>query len=227
MRWRWVFLCGFTIFMAARCVLMLDWIMPTRKLEESLWTRGYSHVAGIDEAGRGCLAGPVVAAAVILPQDAVIPEVADSKKVKARAREQLLDEIEEQAVSVGVGVCSPREIDRLNILHAAMEAMRRAVVNCSPAPDYLLVDGNRCFPDSSWPYDTVVKGDDKSHIIAAASIVAKVTRDRMMRQIHQEFPDYGWDTNVGYPTKAHYAALEEKGPTPYHRQSFRLKRRAS
>jgi len=200
--------------------------MPTLALERRLWSSGYTHVAGLDEAGRGCLAGPVVAAAVVLPPEAEIVGVADSKRLSANNRERALHEIERQALSVSVGVCSPQEIDRLNILHAAMEAMRRAASNCQPGPDFLLIDGNRCFPDSRWPYETIVKGDDKSQVIAAASIVAKVTRDRMMRQLHEEYPDYGWDSNVGYPTKQHYAALEAHGTTPHHRQSFRLFREA-
>ena len=196
--------------------------MPTLDIEQRFWSTGYTHIAGLDEAGRGCLAGPVVAAAVIFPQATAIPGVADSKRLSKKVREDLLQSIEDQALGVSIGVCSPQEIDRLNILHAAMEAMRRATTNLQPGPDFLLVDGNRCFPDSPWPFETVVKGDDKSHVIAAASIVAKVTRDRIMREIHEEYPKYGWDTNVGYPTKAHYAALEAHGSTPYHRQSFRL-----
>jgi len=199
--------------------------MPTLDIEQRFWSTGYTHLAGLDEAGRGCLAGPVVAAAVIFPPGAVIPGVADSKRLSKKVREALLAPIEDQALGVSIGVCSPQEIDRLNILHASLEAMRRATTNLRPEPDFLLVDGNRCFPDSSWPFETVVKGDDKSHVIAAASIVAKVTRDRMMREIHEEYPAYGWDTNVGYPTKSHYAALEAHGSTPYHRQSFRLQAR--
>lgn len=196
--------------------------MPTLDIEQRFWSTGYTHLAGLDEAGRGCLAGPVVAAAVIFPPSTVIPGVADSKRLSPKVREELLQSIEDQALGVSIGVCSPQEIDRLNILHASLEAMRRATTNLRPGPDFLLVDGNRCFPDSPWPFETVVKGDDKSHVIAAASIVAKVTRDRMMREIHEEYPAYGWDTNVGYPTRAHYAALEAHGSTPYHRQSFRL-----
>ena len=199
--------------------------VPTLEWEQDLWSRGYRFVAGIDEAGRGCLAGPVVAGAVILPQGATIAGVDDSKKLKAAEREAVFDAICDQAVAVGVGMCSPEQIDKLNILWAAMEAMRRAAADLTPTPDFLLIDGNRCFPDSSWPYQTVIKGDAHSHTIAAASIIAKVTRDRLMHLLHEEYPAYAWHQNVGYPTKAHYAALAEHGPTPYHRHSFRLEAR--
>ena len=195
---------------------------PTLDLEKSLWRQGHRHVAGIDEAGRGCLAGPVVAGAVILPKGVMISGVNDSKKLKAAQREDVFEAICERALSVSVGICSPEQIDTLNILWAAMEAMRRAAADLSPGPDFLLIDGNRCFPDSPWPFQTVVKGDARSHTIAAASIIAKVTRDHIMHLLHEEFPAYGWRQNVGYPTKAHYDALALHGPTPYHRRSFRL-----
>ena len=183
-------------------------------------------MAGVDEAGRGCLAGPVVAAAVVLPADVRragrLVGIDDSKKLSAAEREAALERVQAEAVAVGVGVCSPEEVDRLNILWAAMEAMRRAVAGLDVRPDHLLIDGNRCFPDSPWPFQTVVGGDRASLSIAAASVVAKVTRDRMMHGLHDAFPVYGWRTNVGYPTRAHYAALAEHGPSPYHRRSFRL-----
>ncbi len=198
---------------------------PTLDLEQDRWRQGYRYVAGIDEAGRGCLAGPVVAGAVILPEGVMIPGVNDSKKLKAAQREDVFEAICERALSVGVGICSPEQIDALNILWAAMEAMRRAAADLTPTPDFLLIDGNRCFPDSPWPYQTVIKGDAHSHTIAAASIIAKVTRDRLMHLLHEEYPAYGWLDNVGYPTKAHYAALAAHGPTPYHRRSFRLEAR--
>jgi ribonuclease HII len=130
--------------------------------------------------------------------------------------------IQTQAVAVGVGLCSPKVVDEMNILWAAMEAMRRAAAHLTPGPDFLLIDGNRCFPDSPWPFETVVKGDTRSQAIAAASVVAKVTRDRIMHLLHDEYPAYGWQRNVGYPTKEHYAALATHGPSPYHRRSFRL-----
>ena len=155
----------------------------------------------------------------------MIEGVDDSKKLSATRREKLLVTIQAQAVAIGVGLCSPQQIDSLNILWAAMEAMRRAAADLVPEPDFLLIDGNRCFPDPAWPFQTVVKGDARSASIAAASIVAKVTRDRIMQMLHEEFPAYGWVRNVGYPTKDHYAALSEHGPTPYHRRSFRLESR--
>lgn len=196
--------------------------MPSLECESRLWAAGYRHVAGVDEAGRGCLAGPVVAAAVVMPPGVLLPGVNDSKKLSPRQREAVLEEIQSCAVAIGVGVCTPEEIDRLNVLWAAMEAMRRAVADLSCTPDYLLIDGNRCFPDSPWPFDTLVQGDRRSHSIAAASIVAKTTRDRMMHDLHEAFPVYDWRTNAGYPTPAHYAALARYGPSPFHRRSFRL-----
>ena len=163
-----------------------------------------------------------MAAAVIFPRDVLLPGVNDSKKIPAVKRERLAVQIRESALAVGVGICSPEEIDRLNILWAAMEAMRRAVLNLQPAPDFLLIDGNRVFPDSPWPYKTLVKGDALSFSIAAASIVAKTTRDGMMESLHEEFPAYGWNSNMGYPTARHYEALARHGPTPLHRKSFKL-----
>jgi ribonuclease HII len=196
--------------------------MPSFDLEEALWARGFQHVAGVDEAGRGCLAGPVVAAAVVLPSEVSIEGLDDSKRMAPSRRETAFEQIQEQALAVGVGRCSPAEIDHLNILWAAMEAMRRSVTGCAPTPDYLLIDGNRCFPESPWPFDTVIKGDQHSLSIAAASVVAKVTRDRLMATLHADFPMYDWHSNVGYPTRAHYDALAEHGPTPHHRRSFKL-----
>lgn len=191
-------------------------------IERALWAEGYSHVAGVDEVGRGALAGPVIAGAVILPEGTFIPGVDDSKKLRPSGREAAYRIIREKALAVGVGVCDPETIDRMNILHAALEAMRRAVEALDSAPSFLLVDGNRCFPNCELPFRTVVGGDAKSHSIAAASIIAKVTRDRLMRDLHRQYPDYGWNTNVGYPTQAHYAGLGVVGPSLHHRRSFRL-----
>jgi len=139
-------------------------------------------------------------------------------------REKLAEQIRAQALAIGIGMCTPEEIDRLNILNAALEAMRRAVANLELTPDYLLIDGNRCFSDPPCPAETIVKGDRRSLLIAAASIIAKTTRDALMQQLHEEFPVYGWDRNVGYPTRTHYEALARYGPSPYHRRSFRLSR---
>ena len=195
---------------------------PTLIRETALRSDGYRFVAGVDEAGRGCLAGPVVAAAVVLPVDSTIEGVHDSKLLSADVREELALEINKKALCIGVGMCSPSEVDTLNVLWAAMEAMRRAVEELNPRPDYLLIDGNTCFPDPGWPYETIVKGDQRCSSIAAASIIAKVSRDRLMRTLHSQYPVYRWQTNVGYPTPEHYAALAEHGPTPHHRMSFRL-----
>jgi ribonuclease HII len=195
--------------------------------ERRLWDDGYSRVAGLDEAGRGCLAGPVVAAAVILPPDTDLPAVRDSKALSEDRRLALREQIEARAEAHAVARCSPAEIDELNILRAALEAMRRAAGGCRPPPDFLLVDGNqwtRSLTDAPWPYETVVKGDATSQSIAAASILAKTERDALMRDLHEEHPEYGWDSNVGYPTRQHYDALGEHGPTPHHRRSFTLSR---
>ena len=179
-------------------------------------------IAGIDEAGRGCLAGSVVAAAVILPEGLVIEGLTDSKKLSAKQRESLFEIIHEKAIAVGVGQCSVEEVDRLNILHAAMEAMRRAALALDPQPHHLMIDGNRCFTDCLYSYETIVKGDLLHPCISAASVIAKVTRDRIMMDLHQQFPQYGWDKHKGYGTKAHYQAIAEHGISPHHRRSFRL-----
>lgn len=197
---------------------------PTLDLERTLWQAGYRAVCGVDEAGRGCLAGPVVAAAVILPPGHLIPGVDDSKRLPRARRLVLAHRIRAEALAVGVGSCDPSEIDRMNILGAAMEAMRRAVEGLAIAPDYLLIDGNRAFPRPPAPHRTLVKGDARCLSIAAASIIAKTTRDRMMADLHRLHPHYGWDRNAGYPTQEHYAALATHGPTPHHRTSFRLSR---
>ena len=199
-------------------------ITPSLDIERTHWQRGLTAVAGVDEAGRGCLAGPVVAAAVLFQPNTVVPEVTDSKRLTHQKRTELARHIQHEARCVGVGICSPEEIDTLNILWAAMEAMQRALRHLSVPPEFVLVDGNTFARNSPWPYETVVKGDQRSFTIAAASIIAKTTRDTMMQELHHDYPQYGWDTNMGYPTKKHYNALAEHGPTPYHRRSFRLMR---
>lgn len=175
-------------------------------------------VAGVDEAGRGPLAGPVVAAAVVLTAKRFPKGVADSKQLPPEAREALFPRIHE-ACAVGVGVCSVEEIDRLNILRASLLAMRRALDALPLAPTAALVDGNQP-PEFPCPVTCVVDGDAKCASIAAASIVAKVTRDRMMRELASLYPGYGWETNFGYATPEHRAALRRLGPTPLHRRSF-------
>ena len=196
--------------------------MPDLAIEARHRAAGRRVVAGCDEAGRGCLAGPVVAAAVVLPPDAQIPGLDDSKKLTPAQREALVPEIYRVAVAVGVGQCSPAEVDRLNVLWAAMEAMRRAVLALPAVPDVLLIDGNREIPDAPCAQETVVRGDGISLSIAAASVVAKVARDRLMVALDADFPAYGWAQHKGYPTAQHYAALAAHGPSPHHRRTFRL-----
>lgn len=192
--------------------------MPTLELETALRCR----VAGIDEAGRGPWAGPVVAAAAILEPERLPPALAarldDSKKLKRPVREELLPALEDCA-DIGVGIADIAEIDRLNILQATMLAMQRAVASLARPPEYALIDGNRA-PDLPVPAQTVVKGDSRCLSIAAASIVAKVTRDRIMNTLAEAHPGYGWERNAGYGTAEHRAALERLGVTPHHRRSF-------
>ncbi|MBL8417742.1 MAG: ribonuclease HII [Dechloromonas sp.] len=176
-------------------------------------------VCGIDEAGRGPLAGPVVAAAVILDPARPIPGLDDSKKLSEKKRDALAAVIRERALAWAVAEASVEEIDRLNILHATMLAMQRAVACLSIVPERAMVDGNRC-PKLGMPAEAVVKGDGKIASIAAASILAKTVRDAGMLALHAEYPYYGFDRHMGYPTAAHCAALETHGPSPVHRRSF-------
>lgn len=178
--------------------------------------------AGCDEAGRGCLAGPVYAAAVILPDDFHHPWLNDSKQLTEKRREALRPIIEKEAIAWAVATCSPEEIDRINILNASILAMHRALDALSVRPRRVIVDGNRFKPYADLPWETFVKGDGRFGNIAAASILAKTHRDEFMTRIALEYPAYKWDVNKGYPTKDHRAAIEANGPTPYHRMSFRL-----
>lgn len=178
--------------------------------------------AGCDEAGRGCLAGSVFAAAVILPEDYVNEGLNDSKKLTPMRRYELRDEIERDALAWAVGVVTPEEIDKINILNASILAMHRALDQLEVRPEAIIVDGNRFKPYRFIPYNTVVKGDGKYLSIAAASILAKTYRDDYMDSLAREYPQYAWDVNKGYPTKAHREAIAEYGITPYHRKSFRL-----
>ena len=178
--------------------------------------------AGCDEAGRGCLAGPVYAAAVILPPNYKNDLLNDSKQLSEHQRDALRPIIERDALAWCVGVVSPEEIDHINILKASFLAMHRAIKGLKIEPQHLLIDGNRFTPYRDIPHTTIVKGDATMMSIAAASILAKTHRDEYMRTIAEEFPQYGWEHNMGYPTKAHYAAIEKYGITPYHRKSFNL-----
>ena len=185
----------------------------------------YSHVGwicGIDEAGRGPLAGPVVAGAVILPEDSKILWLNDSKQLTEKQRYTLREVIEKEALAWAVGVVSPEEIDKINILNASFLAMHRAVDQLNVRPQHLLIDGNRFKKYRDLPHTTVVKGDGKYLSIAAASILAKTYRDDYMNRLHEEYPYYDWNRNKGYPTKKHRAAIAERGTTPYHRLTFNL-----
>ena len=178
--------------------------------------------AGCDEAGRGCLAGAVYAAAVILPPDYKNELLNDSKKLPEKQRYQLRPIIEKEALAWAVGVVTPQEIDKINILNASFLAMHRALDKLALRPEYILVDGNRFKPYQSIPYTTVVKGDGKYLSIAAASILAKTYRDDYMNALHQEYPMYDWLSNKGYPTKKHREAIRRFGTSPYHRMSYNL-----
>jgi ribonuclease HII len=178
--------------------------------------------AGCDEAGRGCLAGPVVASAVILPKKFKHPILNDSKKLTARQRTSLRDEIINSAIAWKVAFVDNNEIDEMNILRASIKAMHIAIENLEKEPQFLLIDGNRFYPYKNIKYQTVIKGDSLYFSIAAASVLAKTFRDEFMEKIHLEFPEYGWNRNKGYPTSAHREAILKYGITPYHRKSFSL-----
>ncbi len=179
--------------------------------------------AGCDEAGRGPLAGPVVAAAVVLPEGYSNPLLNDSKQLSAKQRERLRIDIERDTIWA-VAVVEPADIDRLNILHASTHAMCQAVKALTVKPDFLLIDGNRFYNETDIPFQCFVKGDALYMSIAAASILAKTHRDELMEQLHTQYPLYGWDRNKGYPTAEHYRAIEQHGITPHHRRSFNLYR---
>ena len=193
--------------------------MPTFNYEEKARQNGYKHICGCDEAGRGPLCGPVVAAAVILPEGLIIEGLDDSKKLTEKKREKLYDIIIEKAVSYAICEASPAEIDEINILNASMLAMRRAVEALSQPADFALIDGN-CSRGFNIPTETVVGGDKKSYSIAAASILAKVTRDRQCALLDKDYPEYGIAKHKGYPTKDHMDKVREIGPAPIYRKSF-------
>ena len=176
--------------------------------------------AGCDEAGRGCLAGPVVAAAVILPPKFKNSILDDSKKLSEKKRYALRDIIEKEALAWAVGIVSPEEIDKINILNASFLAMHRAINQLEICPEQLLIDGNRFNPYANIPHHCIIKGDGKYLPIAAASVLAKTYRDDLMLALHKDYPDYDWDSNKGYPTKKHRLAIREHGITPHHRKTF-------
>lgn len=188
--------------------------------ENKLWEKGYQYVAGVDEAGRGPLAGPVYAAAVVFKKGTVIEGINDSKKLSEKKREQLYDVIIEKALSYAIVSVNEKEIDKINILNASLKAFSLAVGGLSQKPDYVLFDGNRA-PEMSVPFEAVVKGDAKVQAIAAASVLAKVSRDRYITEMDKLYPEYGFAKHKGYPTKDHKEAVAEFGPSPIHRLTFR------
>jgi len=177
---------------------------------------------GTDEAGRGCLAGPVTAAAIILPDDFALELLNDSKQLTEKVREQLKPLIEDKAISFTVTHIEPKIIDEINILYSSIKAMQECIIKLNPIPNYIIVDGNRFKPINNIPFSTIIKGDSKFMSIAAASVLAKTYRDEYMNKIHEEFPMYNWKKNKGYPTVEHREAIRKYGTTKYHRMSFRL-----
>lgn len=191
-----------------------------RSYENKALSEGFCLIAGVDEAGRGPLAGPVVSAAVILLAGFTHPEITDSKKLSPSKRDRLYQIISEQAVDIGIGMVSSEEIDRINILQAALKSMCLAVGQLQPKPDYLLIDGKFTL-NLPLTQEAIIKGDSLSLSIAAASIIAKVTRDRIMADYHEQFPHYGFSVHKGYPTVFHKEAIKKYGPCPIHRLSFK------
>lgn len=189
------------------------------EIEDSFYSEDIKVICGVDEAGRGPLAGPVCAAAVILPEHLEIPGLTDSKKLTDKKRRELFPVIQEQAIAYGIGFATEHEIDEINILQATFLAMQRALDQLTVRPDLAFIDGNR-EKDFGLPVKTVVKGDSLSANIAAASVLAKVTRDNLMVELSEKYPEYGFEIHKGYGTKAHYAALREFGASPIHRMTF-------
>ena len=191
-----------------------------KEIDKSYFKEGYNYICGIDEAGRGPLAGPVVVAAVIMPKDSMIEGVNDSKKVSEKKREKLYELIIEEAISYSVGIVDQNEIDRINILNATKAGLTEAVRTLKVKPELILVDALTNIDTCGVPYQSIIKGDAKSYSIAAASIIAKVTRDRIMREWDKVYPQYGFEKHKGYGTAAHIAAIKENGLCPLHRLSF-------
>lgn len=198
----------------------LERLTELKQIEENLHSQGIEYICGIDEAGRGPLAGPVVVAAAIMPKDSMIEGVNDSKKVSEKKRELLYEKITEEAIVWGVGIIDQKEIDRINILNATKEGLTEAVKSLNVRPDRIIVDALNGIDTLGIPYTSIIKGDAKCYSIAAASIIAKVTRDRIMRQWDEIYPQYGFEKHKGYGTKAHIEAIKEYGLCPLHRLSF-------
>lgn len=197
-------------------------VMSMWEIEHSLFDKGYELIAGVDEAGRGPLAGPVCVAAVILPKDAYFEKLNDSKKLTEKQKDRLYDEIKEKAIAYKIVLISNEEIDKLNILNATFKGMCEAAEGLEVKPDYVLIDGNK-ISGMTIPHECVVKGDSKSISIAAASVLAKVTRDRFMDELDEKYPQYMFKKHKGYPTKLHYELLKQYGASEVHRKSFNLK----
>lgn len=191
-----------------------------KEIEKEWYKKGAKKICGIDEAGRGPLAGPVVVAAVIMPVDSMIEGVNDSKKVSEKKREKLYDEITQNAIAWGVGIIDQKEIDEINILNATKKGLTKALTELVEKPDIILVDALTGIDTLGIPYQSIIKGDAKSYSIAAASIVAKVTRDRIMRQWDETYPEYGFEKHKGYGTKVHIEAIKNYGICPLHRKTF-------
>lgn len=191
-----------------------------KQIEEELYKKGINKICGIDEAGRGPLAGPVVVAAVIMPKDSMIEGVNDSKKVSEKKREKLYEEITQNAIAWGVGIIDQEEIDNINILNATKKGLTTALTQLTEKPDIILVDALTKINTLGIPYESIIKGDAKSYSIAAASIVAKVTRDRIMRKWDEIYPEYGFEKHKGYGTKAHIEAIQNYGICKIHRKTF-------
>jgi ribonuclease HII len=189
------------------------------RVERGLWSAGVINIAGVDEVGVGPLAGPVLAAAVVLPEGVNLRGVDDSKKLPPALREELAAKIRECALGVGIGIVEVEDIDRLNIYRAALEAMRRAVLALPIVPEHVVVDARR-IPGIAIPQTPLIGGDGRCYSVAAASIVAKVARDRLMRELHAQYPQYGFGEHMGYATPQHLAAIDRHGPSPVHRRSF-------
>jgi ribonuclease HII len=202
----------------AKEMALKEKFLEMQEFELAGYQNGYQFIAGIDEVGRGPLAGPVVSAAVILPKDIEILGLNDSKQLSEQKRNQLAESIKKQALSIGIGIVSPAEIDKINIYQASKVAMMQAVANLNVQPDYLLIDAMNL--DLAIPQEKLIKGDARSNSIAAASIIAKVYRDELMKEYHEQYPHYGFNKNAGYGTKLHLDGLKDYGITPIHRLTF-------
>ena len=198
----------------------IERLINLKKIDNTYYEKGFKYICGIDEAGRGPLAGPVVVASVIMPKDSMIEGINDSKKVSEKKREQLYDLILENAISYGVGIIDQNRIDEINILNATKEGLTNSLKELKVKPDIILVDALNKINTLGIPYESIIKGDAKSYSIAAASIIAKVTRDRIMRQWDEIYPEYGFEKHKGYGTAYHINVIKEKGLCPIHRRSF-------